>query len=67
MTAVQRAALRMLRLLPVAPPPPGTVAAADLATSLADARAALTLAAGGTPDVDGYDRTPAQLPLWGIR
>lgn len=50
----RRAALRMLRLIPVAPPAPGSVAAADLATSLADARAALTLALGDVPDVDGY-------------
>lgn len=56
MSVVQRATLRMFRLAPVDLPAPGTVAAADLATSLADARAALTLARGQQPDSMGYAR-----------
>lgn len=34
--------------------PPDTVAAADLRTSMCDARVALTLALGEIPDIDGY-------------
>lgn len=51
---VRRARLRMLQLVPVDIPRPGTIAAADLRTSLCDARAALTIALGRVPDVDGY-------------
>lgn len=65
MTAVQRAILRMLCLAPTQLPAPGTVAAADLRTSMCDARAALTLALGHRPDIDGYDVSPRQLSLFG--
>ena len=51
---VTGATLRMFRLLPLDLPAPGTVAAADLRTSMCDARAALVLALGGIPDIDGY-------------
>lgn len=51
---VTRATLRMFRLLPTDLPAPGSVAAADLRTSMCDARAALVLAMGGVPDIDGY-------------
>lgn len=66
MSVVQRAILRMLTLAPTHLPPPGTVAAADLRTSMCDARVAVCLALGRACDVDGYALPePGQLPLWG--
>ena len=55
---VRRATLRLLSVWPTHEhAPPGTVRYADLVTSTCDARAALTLALGGAPDVDGYPTT----------
>ena len=65
-----RAVRRMWRVLPIHLPAPGTVAAADLNTSICDARIALTLAMGRKPDSDGYpspELEPAeQLPLFEV-
>ena len=63
----RRAMLRMLCLAPVNLPAPGTVAAGDLRTSMCDARAALTLALGERPDIDGYRlEEPRQLELFEV-
>lgn len=61
MSETTGAALRMFRLLPLDLPAPGTVAAADLRTSMCDARAALSLALGRRCDLDGY-RLPEPQP-----
>jgi hypothetical protein len=52
---VRRATLRLLSVWPTHEDVvPGSVREADLRTSTADARVALTLALGRTPDADGY-------------
>ena len=68
MTDVQRATLRMLRIPPTDLPAPGTVAAADLRTSMCDARIALVLALGRRPDpCTGHVLPEAeQLPLFEV-
>lgn len=68
MTDATRALLRMFRLLPLDVPAPGTVAAADLRTSLCDARVALAIAQGRPCDLDGYPlgEPPSDLRLFEV-
>ena len=64
----RRARLRMLCLAPLNLPSPGTVAAADLRTSMCDARIALCLALGERCDLDGFiiREEPAELVLFEV-
>ena len=64
---VRHATRRLLAVWPTEHVPPGTVRYADLRTSTCDARAALVLALGQRPDIDGWPiPEPEQLPLFEV-